>query len=217
MNERDLDAEFARIVAGWDDTAADPTAPTAHASDPTASPAGHEGGDGTRAADAAAEVVPDPATEGGTDTADTTGAGSEGPGRPTGTAPAGPAPSGLLGVPIAPTTAHVWRGSPGRRDDAEAVIARAPSTDDDWSGADDDHFVPPSNPDLPTAEDDPMFWAIVVGLGGGPLLLLYLLFFDREGSSWWVVTAVGMTVVGFVLMVLRGGTERDPTDDGTRV
>jgi hypothetical protein len=26
-----------------------------------------------------------------------------------------------------------------------------------------------------------------------------------------------MVVVGFVLLVLRGGTERDPFDDGTRV
>ena len=82
---------------------------------------------------------------------------------------------------------------------------------------DDDHFVPPSEIDLPSAETDPMFWAIVGGLVGGPLLLLYVLFFDRDGSGWWVVTALTMIVVGFVLLVLRGGTERDPFDDGTRV
>ena len=40
--------------------------------------------------------------------------------------------------------------------------------------ADDDHFVPPSEIDLPSAETDPMFWAIVGGLAGGPLLLLYV-------------------------------------------
>ena len=80
-----------------------------------------------------------------------------------------------------------------------------------------DHFVPPSDIDLPSAEADPMFWAIVGGLVGGPLLLLYLLFFDRDGSGWWVVMALAMVVVGFVLLVLRGGTERDPFDDGTRV
>jgi hypothetical protein len=62
-----------------------------------------------------------------------------------------------------------------------------------------------------------MFWAIVGSLAGGPLLLLYVLFFDRDGSGWWVVTALTMVVVGFVLLVLRGGTERDPFDDGTRL
>lgn len=81
----------------------------------------------------------------------------------------------------------------------------------------DDHFTPPTEMDLPTAEEDPMFWAIVGGLGGGTLLLLYVLFFDRGGSGWWIVTAIAMIVVGFVLLVLRGGTERDPFDDGTRV
>ena len=55
------------------------------------------------------------------------------------------------------------------------------------------------------------------GPGGGTLLLLYVLFFDRGGSGWWIVTAIAMIVVGFVLLVLRGGTERDPFDDGTRV
>ncbi|HET9633587.1 MAG TPA: hypothetical protein VFP73_14390, partial [Terrabacter sp.] len=117
-----------------------------------------------------------------------------------------PAPSsGLLELPIAPTTSHAWRGG-STRDDTDPV-------DDD----DDEHFVPPSEIDLPSAETDPMFWAIVGGLVGGPLLLLYLLFFDRDGSGWWIATALAMVVVGFVLLVLRGGTERDPFDDGTRL
>ncbi len=192
MNERDLDAEFARIVARWDDLPAD----------------------------ALSEApAPDPLTEIGDGASDGPDAGhDDGPGASEpGQGPSPTLPTGSLGVPIAPTTAHVWRGEAGRRDDAESIIARAPTTDDSVDTPDGDHFVPPSNPDLPTAEDDPMYWAIVVGLGGGPLLLLYLLFFDREGSGWWVVTAIGMTVVGFVLMVLRGGTERDPTDDGIRL
>jgi hypothetical protein len=118
---------------------------------------------------------------------------------------AGPSSSsGLLELPIAPTTSHAWRGSTPPRDEAGDVV-------------DEDHFVPPSEIDLPSAETDPMFWAIVGGLAGGPLLLLYVLFFDRDGSGWWVVTAVTMLVVGFVLLVLRGGNERDPFDDGTRV
>jgi hypothetical protein len=130
-----------------------------------------------------------------------------GPGSASG--PAGPSSppsaSGLLELPIAPTTSHAWRGSTPLRDDAGDVVD------------DGEHFVPPSEIDLPSAETDPMFWAIVGGLVGGPLLLLYVLFFDRDGSGWWVVTALTMIVVGFVLLVLRGGNERDPFDDGTRL
>ena len=119
-----------------------------------------------------------------------------------------PASTGLT-LSIAPTTPHVWRGSAAPAEDVDAVLEE--------SEPDDEHFEPPSLTDLPNAEDDPMFWAIVVGLGGGPLLLVYLLIFDRDGSGWWVATALAMTVVGFVLLVLRGGNERDPFDDGTRV
>lgn len=226
MSDPDLDAEFARIVAGWDAEAPDPL---------------------PRAAAAAAELATDADTAGSTgvdsagrpdgpDSPDTNGPGTSTgqvgpataaptpskptnppattnapkPGRPTGPPnPAGPSnppsSSGLLELPIAPTTAHAWRGSTPPRDDAGETVD------------DDDHFVPPSDIDLPSAETDPMFWAIVGGLVGGPLLLLYVLFFDRDGSDWWVVTALTMVVVGFVLLVLRGGSERDPFDDGTRL
>lgn len=120
-----------------------------------------------------------------------------------------PAASAGLSLSIAPLTPHVWRGQPTTPDDADA--AEAAESDED------EHFEPPTLSELPNAEDDPMFWAIVVGLGGGPLLLLYLLIFDRDGSGWWVATALAMTVVGFVMLVLRGGSDRDPFDDGTRV
>ncbi|MBW8731179.1 MAG: hypothetical protein JF622_09410 [Terrabacter sp.] len=216
MSDRDLDAEFARIIAGWDDEAPEPQRRDAAASS------------SDQAADQAAEQVADPAppsvslTE--ADTADEPGPPSapdaspstvERPQAGRGTDPAAPpqvpgagasnpsGSSGLLELPIAPTTSHEWRGPTSRR------------ADDASDG--DDHFVPPSEIDLPSAETDPMFWAIVGGLVGGPLLLLYVLFFDRDGSGWWVVTALTMVVVGFVLLVLRGGTERDPFDDGTRV
>ncbi|MGO4361917.1 hypothetical protein AB4Z14_15225 [Terrabacter sp. 2TAF16] len=219
MSDRDLDAEFARIIAGWDDEAPEPQRP-----------------DATASTDQAAEQVADPAppsvspTEADTadtaDTADQPGPTSapdaspstvERPQAGRGTDPTAPpqqpgagastpsGSSGLLELPIAPTTSHEWRGPTSRRDDADAASDG------------DDHFVPPSEIDLPSAETDPMFWAIVGGLAGGPLLLLYVLFFDRDGSGWWVVTALTMVVVGFVLLVLRGGTERDPFDDGTRL
>lgn len=203
MSDRDLDAEFARIIAGWDDEAPDPLPRTPR-----------EGGtDAALGDDAAGAAATDPAAEG-----DATGGSEPGPAAPEpapesslpktpggpGGAPA-PAP-GLLELPIAPTTSHAWRGGTARDDTAGDAV------DDD-----DEHFVPPSEIDLPSAESDPMFWAIVGGLVGGPLLLLYLLFFDRDGSGWWIVTALAMVVVGFVLLVLRGGTERDPFDDGTRL
>jgi hypothetical protein len=186
VNDRDLEAEFERIVAGWDTEAPDPQGSAA------------------------------PSPESSPETADET-SGDEGadPSPP----PAPPAVGGFkdagLNLPIAPTTAHVWRGSePPAEDLRDNVDELLDATDAD---PDDGHFSPPTEMDLPTAEEDPMFWAIVGGLGGGILLLLYVLFFDRGGSGWWIVTAIAMIVVGFVLLVLRGGTERDPFDDGTRV
>jgi hypothetical protein len=223
VNDRDLDDEFARIIAGWDAEAPDPLPrqkPTPDA-DTTAAPDASDttGDPGTATTDAAAlpdDVLADP-TPNPTPAAEPGAPGVSGVSGAAGPAgdPAGPDGSGgsdVLDLPIASTTAHVWRGGPPQRDDADAILDRV-GTDD----PDDDHFVPPSEIDLPSAETDPMFWAIVGGLVGGPLLLLYILFFDRDGSGWWVVAALAMIVVGFVLLVLRGGTERDPFDDGTRV
>jgi hypothetical protein len=225
MADRDLDAEFARIIAGWDDEAPepqrrDPAAPdVARSAEPASDPASPAPPTAAGAADEAPSPTPP-------DTAPSTPSTPSAPSAPSppdsdpggrGTDPAAPpqqpgagasspsGSSGLLELPIAPTTSHAWRGPTSRRDDA----------DDPSEG--DDHFVPPSEIDLPSAETDPMFWAIVGGLAGGPLLLFYVLFFDRDGSGWWVVTALSMVVVGFVLLVLRGGNERDPFDDGTRV
>ena len=217
MNDRDLDAEFQRIVAGWDDEAPDPLADR-----DSRMPSGDD------PAPAGDVLAADDSTTGGS--AKTTGVnpapiGPAAPAAPTDPAnpgnPASPASTdvahgGELGLPIASTTSHVWRASvpSDAVDDVDALLDEASAA---RGGEPDDHFVPPSEIDLPSAETDPMFWAIVGGLVGGPLLLLYLLFFDRDGSGWWVVTAISMIVVGFVLLVLRGGNERDPFDDGTRV
>ena len=231
MSDRDLDAEFARIIAGWDDEAPDPQlrrplepqqAEPDAARPETGDPAGQ-----------ATPSLPDEAADNHSDndgrTPPANGQPASGtPGPPgTPTPPAAAASSGLLELPIAPTTPHVWRGSTEPQDDpADApatggttgrTTGRTAGNGADDAGDDDEHFVPPSEIDLPSAENDPMFWAIVGGLVGGPLLLLYLLFFDRDGSGWWLVTALAMVVVGFVLLVLRGGTERDPFDDGTRL
>lgn len=229
MSDRDLDAEFARIIAGWDDEAPEPQRRDAPAStDQVVQPAAEQVADPAppSVSPTAADTVDTADTADVADAADQPGPTSapdaspspvERPQAGRGTDPAAPpqqpgagastpsGSSGLLELPIAPTTSHEWRGPTSRRDDADAASDG------------DDHFVPPSEIDLPSAETDPMFWAIVGGLAGGPLLLLYVLFFDRDGSGWWVVTALTMVVVGFVLLVLRGGTERDPFDDGTRL
>lgn len=164
MNDHELDAEFERIVAGWDETAEEPSRVFDE-------PAG--------ARDGQHDEPPPPGTH-------------------------LPKPDGSLNPPVVPTPPQVWRGG--------AVPDDALEAEDD----EDDHFVPPAV-QLPSAEDDPVYWATVCSLAGGPLLLLYLLIFDRDGSGWWVVTGVALTVVGFVMLVLRGGTKRDPFDDGTRV
>ncbi|MCU1536678.1 MAG: hypothetical protein JWP82_1029 [Humibacillus sp.] len=198
MNDRDLEAEFQRIVAGWDDVAPEP--------DRAATPRA-----GMPSADDPLPPVDDRA------------AGTTTPQRPVDdevrgddASPTDLAHGGALGLPIASTTSHVWRsGAPAERvEDVDALLDASAAARGETPA---DHFVPPSEIDLPSAESDPMFWAIVGGLVGGPLLLLYLLFFDRDGSGWWVVIALTMVVVGFVLLVLRGGNERDPFDDGTRV
>jgi hypothetical protein len=233
MSDRDLDAEFARIIAGWDDEAPDPQPhgvggavgadsqeqpnEAAALHDPDASSPGAEPGSSQPEQPELDLGLEHPEPEQPElEPLQPEQPEPERPQRMTGSDPAAPpqhpaagaagpsSSSGLLEVPIAPTTSHAWRGSTPPRDEAGDV-------------ADDDHFVPPSEIDLPSAETDPMFWAIVGGLAGGPLLLLYVLFFDRDGSGWWVVTAVTMLVIGFVLLVLRGGNERDPFDDGTRV
>ncbi|WP_374969414.1 hypothetical protein [Terrabacter sp. BE26] len=237
MSDRDLDAEFARIIAGWDDEAPDPQLrrplePQQAESDAgrpeTDDPSGPSGP--TAHTGPAMPSQPDEATDPDGHTADDKDGGtppsngqpaSGTPGSPgTPAPPAAAASSGLLELPIAPDTPHVWRGGAASQDDTEDARTTPGRTTGDAADDpfdDDEHFVPPSEIDLPSAENDPMFWAIVGGLVGGPLLLLYLLFFDRDGSGWWVVTALAMVVVGFVLLVLRGGTERDPFDDGTRL
>ena len=249
MNDRDLDAEFQRIVAGWDDEAPDPLADRTDPSDrsglPGRMPSGDDPAPATDALASVDEAGDETVGDAGGDVGDGGGArktsgvnpapltpagsaGSAGPAGPAGpgdsggrTGPAGPTPTdvahgGDLGLPIASTTSHVWRASTPSDavDDVDALLDAASAARGDEP---DDHFEPPSEIELPSAETDPMFWAIVGGLVGGPLLLLYLLFFDRDGSGWWIVTGLAMTVVGFILLVLRGGTERDPFDDGTRV
>lgn len=79
---------------------------------------------------------------------------------------------------------------------------------------DDDHFVPPPTPPLPIG--DLHFWAIVGALVGGPGLLFFSAVIPVLERAW---SAVGLmlTVVGFVLLVLRLPKNRRDDDPGAQV
>lgn len=95
--------------------------------------------------------------------------------------------------------------------DPPAQLWRARDVDDDVE----EHFEPP--PATPLPAGDLQFWAIIAGMGGGPLLLLYLVFFNREASSYWILTAIAMSVAGFALLVVRMPGHHEDDDDGARL
>ncbi|QGN57558.1 hypothetical protein [Nostocoides sp. HKS02] len=153
MGDKDVDAQFADIVAHWDDV----------------------------------ESLPDP------------------PDPLVGHPPPPPAPNPTNPPPTRPFV--VWRGA-----EPDPVADEEPdplelSDDDD----EDAHFEPGPTAPLPPQEDL-QFWGIVVGLVAGPLLLLWLVLFRPDVSSWWTMAALGLTVGGFVLLVLRQPQSRDEDD-----
>jgi len=82
--------------------------------------------------------------------------------------------------------------------------------------ADEPHYTPPPPAPLPPSEDK-HFWLMIVALVAGPLLFLYLLLFNRDGNGWWMVFALLVSIAGFVLLVLRQPLDRDDDDDGIRL
>jgi hypothetical protein len=101
--------------------------------------------------------------------------------------------------------------------EAEAPADPAPQA---WRGRDvedevEEHFEPP--PVTPLPAGDLSFWAIILGMGGGPLLLLYLVFFNPDAGSYWVLTAIAMSVGGFALLVSRMPGHQEDDDDGARL
>jgi hypothetical protein len=87
-----------------------------------------------------------------------------------------------------------------------------------WAHDDDpeQHYSPPPPAPLPSSEDK-HFWLMVVALVSGPLLFLYLLLFNRDGNGWWMLFALMVSIAGFVLLVLRQPLDRDEDDDGIRL
>jgi hypothetical protein len=198
MSDRDVDAQFADIVAHWDDVAALPD---------------HE-------VDRQGTTDPEPTTDQATSLP---GAVNPSPlrddlppaGLPTADLPAddaaagrGDQPGEVLG------SIPVWRGATTPPQDP-ATAARADADDEEDA---DDHFVPGPTAPLPPQEDL-HFWGTVVGLVAGPLLLLWLVIFRPGVSGWWTLGALGLTVGGFVLLVLRQPSSRDEDDpdNGARV
>lgn len=187
MSDRDVDAEFADIVARWDEVASLPDTPTAPGSSDSVS----------------GDAVPprDTSIEGGV------------PGQPA----TGVNPPLLPSVNPPPTRPFVvWRGAeqPAPAEDTPDPVELRDLRDLD----DDEHFEPGPTAPLPPQEDL-QFWGIIVGLVAGPLLLLWLVLFRPNVSNWWTLGALGLIVMGFVLLVMRQPQARDEDDpdNGARV
>jgi hypothetical protein len=188
MSDRDVDAQFADIIAHWDDVAALPD----------------RGPDAAQTNEPPVDGPPGPTSDPGQ---------AAPPVRPFGVNPSplrdSPSPLG--------DSIPVWRGAtsgaaPGRTDGDAGARDRNDADDED------EHFHPGPTAPLPPQEDL-HFWGIVVGLVAGPLLLLWLVIFRPDVSNWWVLASLGLTVMGFVLLVLRQPKSRDEDDpdDGARV
>lgn len=200
MDERDVDARFASIVARWDGPVPDADQPPV---------------DDEPEAPGAEPVPTDLATEVDAPADDSTETDAAEPTAPP-VAPRSPwvNPS-PLDVVVPPSA---WRAA--EPDDpatqAAAEQAEAALTEDE-AALDQEHFEPPEVV-LPPQEDL-HFWGAVIGLVAGPLMLLWVVFARPSHSTRWFVVSVLVSLVGFALLVLRQPTHRDPTsgDNGARV
>jgi len=209
MAEKDVDEQFAAIMAHWNDEALG------------RDPYGDPQQDGSRG-ELDEEPAPDP--EAGTEPT-----GPTNPVNPVNTVspvnpvnPVNPAP-----LPRPGSSVPVWpRAAPPPQDRSEPKPKQERGSDeadvDDEVRSllddpeDDAHYSPPAPAPLPPSEDK-HFWTMIVALVGGPLLFLYLLLFNRDGNGWWMTFSLLVAIAGFVLLVLRQPLERDEDDDGIRL
>lgn len=192
MAERDVEEQWAAIVAHWDDVAlgldpyGDPTRDiednedTADAAD-AKGVADANGVDGHRAVDGVNPVIPGPRTE----------------------------PVIVPSEVVEPSNLLDALDHLDAMDDPDTVRP-------DGSLTEDAHYVPPPPAPLPPSEDK-HFWTMIAALVTGPLLFLYLLLFNRDGNGWWMMFALLVSIAGFVLLVLRQPLDRDEDDDGIRL
>jgi hypothetical protein len=201
-HDRDVDEEFARIVAGWDDVA---TTSGSAALPPV--PGLPQAPDGALEADASTSPADEPAADD----------------EPTADEPTTDEPAATAG-PAEPPEAST-QPTNGSADDIPAGVGTAyeQETDPDaapWRGylpdEPDEHFEPPE-PQLPPAHDA-TYWLAVVGLVAGPLLVLWAVVLSGDPDPGWLIVAgLLLTIGGFGLLIMRGSGERDPDDDGSRV
>jgi hypothetical protein len=227
MDERDVDARFASIIARWDGpvpaadedpgaapradaVAAPPVEPTAPAPDGV-NRAGVDADDVDADGGDADSGDADSASAESAAAADTTTPEAEADAEPSPPAPGtrspwvNPSPLDLVVPPSA------WRASEPTDPAKEAAASAAEAA------LEDEHFEPPEVT-LPPQEDL-HFWGAVIGLVAGPLMLLYVVFARPFHSTRWFVAAVLVSLVGFALLVLRQPKHRDPTsgDNGARI
>ena len=211
MSDKDVDAQFADIIAHWNDVTDEPDRGPR-----PPDPACHTCRPGRRGSDRPAlhrrlphRRLPDRRLPG-----------RRLPGRrqqPHGDTahPARPlagAPVASAGAPATAPQRFRFEGGTERRPGAEPVEPppswRSPEPVDEPE----EHFQP--GPTAPLPAGDLQFWGILAGLVGGPLMLVYLVLFNREGNPLWMLAAVGITVAGFGLLVQRLPRHRDDDDDG---
>ena len=214
MDERDVDARFASIVARWDgplpaadepvagEEGQDAPAASAGSGVSTGSAAGRDAGDVED--DAAAQPEGPPAAEHDSPEPDA--------GEPA-VPPAAPRSPWVNPSPldvVVPPSA--WRAAEPTDPATEAAAQEAEA-----ALADEEHFEPPEVV-LPPQEDL-HFWGAVIGLVAGPLMLLWVVFARPSHSTRWFIVSVVVSLVGFGLLVLRQPSHRDPTsgDNGARV
>ena len=196
MDERDVEARFASIVAHWDAPVAD--SDEVVPDDPTRSR-------GRRAA---------AVTDGDAPVDDTAEPDAATPAEPPVTPRApwvNPSPLDVV-VP-----ASAWRAPDPADPATEEAVAEATEEAEQALADDDEHFEPPEV-ELPPQEDL-HFWGAVIGLVAGPLMLLWVVFARPSHSTRWFVVSLVVSLVGFGLLVLRQPSHRDPTsgDNGARV
>ena len=198
MDERDVDARFASIVARWDGPVPD--------ADQVATSGDHDGAAGDEQVDGDASAGTDDAT---TEAADAT----ERDAAEQATPPVAPRAPWVNPSPldvVVPPSA--WRAA--EEPDAETAAAARAAEE---ALTEDEHFEPPEVV-LPPQEDL-HFWGAVIGLVAGPLMLLWVVFARPSHSVRWFLVSVLVSLVGFGLLVLRQPKHRDPTsgDNGARV
>lgn len=198
-DERDVDAIFESIVARWEETAEDPSAPRHHdREDPTA---------------ASGPTTTDP-------TAATGYQSTGGVHRP----PLPPAPAEHEGEASAtdadPSGTRVPEDRPAvpwRTDPTNSVADALLGSDDHPGSAEDEEgFTPPPTEPLPPLTDR-LFWGALGGLVLGLLGLVWLAL-ARPDGFWPKAIVLGLIFGGFLCLVLRQPTDRghDP-DQGARV